>query len=131
MRSRKAEQGFTLLELLVSITIAGVAFVILLSGFGQNIKATGLAEDYTTASFLARSLVADLEARSDLNPGKLSGDFGDNYPRFSWDAEVSPLAESDFLSLQANVVFTRSGVGRELSYRYVLPPVDKDDKALR
>ena len=52
------QRGFTLLEALVAITLAGVAFTIVLSGMGGVGRVSERVEEHTVARQLAESVLA-------------------------------------------------------------------------
>lgn len=114
------ERGVTLVEVLVAVTIAGVAFVVLLSGFGVSLKSTALAEDYTTASFLLKGLMTETELRKEIRTGKAQGEFGEEFPNYRWVSETERDARLPFYRVTCRVLFTRSGSERELAARTVL-----------
>lgn len=114
------QKGLTLLEVLVAVTIAGVVFVVLLSGFGVNLKSTAIAEDYTTASFLLKELMTDAELRKEIVTGKAEGDFGDRFPNFTWDSVTEKDSRLPFYRVTCRVNFVRSGTQREVAGTTIL-----------
>ena len=122
------QKGLTLLEVLVSVTIAGVVFVVLLSGFGTNIKTTGTAEDYTTASFLARDIMTKLELQKEIKAGKEQGDFGKDFPNYRWSTEIEKDTTLPYYRVTAKVIFTRGGNERDLSVKTILLEQPKKDE---
>lgn len=106
-------KSFTLIEVLVTVTVCGVVFVVLLSGFGQNLRFTALSEDYTTAALLARTVITELETETELVPGKSEGNFGDAFDRFRYVVEVTEDEERPFYRADLRVFFTRSGQERD------------------
>lgn len=123
---RNDESGVTLLEVLVAVTIAGVVFVVLMSGFGTGLKTTGIAEDYTTAAFLAKDVLADLELKKEIKAGKENGDFGEDFPNFRWSTEVEKSTTLPFYSASVRVFFTRGNTEREMTLRTVLLAGEKE-----
>ena len=81
-------RGFTLLEVLVALTILGLAIVTLLQLSSQGLRLLSLSDDYQQAV-----LVADRVARSTdtLREGVVGGREG----RFLWERRVAlvPVAE--------------------------------------
>ncbi|OYV32256.1 MAG: hypothetical protein B7Z80_27500 [Rhodospirillales bacterium 20-64-7] len=84
--SRTAERGFTLLEVMVALIIAGLACILLYrAGFA------GVAEDlaasrYEEALERAQSRLATLGPLTKLQPEQLSGDDGGG---FHWQVRIS------------------------------------------
>lgn len=126
---RNNESGVTLLEVLVAVTIAGVVFVVLMSGFGTGLKTTGIAEDYTTAAFLAKDLLAELELKKEIKAGKENGDFGEDFPNFRWSTEVEKNTALPFYSASVRVFFTRGNTEREMTLRTVLLAGEKEPRS--
>lgn len=94
-RDRPATAGFTLLEVMVAVAVIAIALVTLIGVQSQMVTiATGAKFD-AQASLLGQAKMAELSliASSELNDG--SGDFGSEYPGFTWKAAVSPLTEDD------------------------------------
>jgi len=81
-------RGFTLLEVLVALTILGLAIVTLMQLSSQGLRLLSLSDDYQQAV-----LVADRVARSTdtLREGVVGGQEG----RFLWERRVAlvPVAE--------------------------------------
>lgn len=78
--------GFTLIEILVALTMFGIVGGMLLQLFGGGLYTAGQATEQTHAVLLARSKLAELQADARPRPGILSGDFTDGY---RWQAELS------------------------------------------
>ena len=109
MRRRgRADWGLTLLELLVAVTILGVALVSMLGLHARNLQLAAEAQDLTVAAMLASRLAAELRAREappgvGIETGRFSDDDsrlsfvgadiygGDLAGRFAWRREVDPL----------------------------------------
>ena len=76
-------RGFTLLELLVALTLFAVVGGSLLKLFHSGLRTARLAGDQAHAVLLARSKLTELQAYPALQPGALSGDFDEGY---RWEA---------------------------------------------
>ena len=76
-------RGFTLLELLVALTLFAVIGGSLLQLFHSGLRTARLAGDQAHAVLLARSKLTELQAYPALRPGALSGNFDEGY---RWDA---------------------------------------------
>lgn len=120
LKNRLNECGFTLLEVLVAMTIAGSVFVILLNAFGTSMRSTGIAEGYTTASYLAKEVLVLLESKKKPSPGKEKGDFGEDYPAYTWKIETNKDPTLPFYIAKVSVFFVRQGIEREIQLETVL-----------
>ncbi len=89
--SRRDQRGFTLLETLVALTIAAIALPVLLRAFSEGTKKQSLIENKTTALYLLKLRMSEIEMAGELEVGSEEGEFGDN-SRFQWTADI---AESD------------------------------------
>ncbi len=83
----KPARGFTLLEILVALTMFAVVGGSLLQLFQGGLRTARISTEHTHAIFLARSKLTELQAYGHLEPGTLSGNFGDGY---RWQAELTP-----------------------------------------
>lgn len=81
--------SFTLVEMLAAITVAAVILPVALQGISLAVSATGQARQRLEATSLAQSKLAELVTTGAWQSGELSGDFGEEWPAYSWAAEVS------------------------------------------
>jgi general secretion pathway protein I len=87
--------GFTLLEVMVAMSIIAIALTALLASQSQSISIAGEAKFSTTAAFLAQSKMAEIETKTGDELIYDSGDFGDDFPDYSWEMEVQDVVFSD------------------------------------
>lgn len=81
-------QGFTLMEVMIAMSILAIALVAVFRSQSQSISMAGEARFLTTSSLLAQAKMAELDRK---NPQELvndSGDFGDEYPNYVWRVEI-------------------------------------------
>ncbi len=99
------EGGFTLLEVLVAVSLLGVALVSLLGLHARDLRLAARSQDLTLAGLLAARVVADTRARSAPEVGVTQGSFatsrdqppststpygGPQAARVVWRREVEP-----------------------------------------
>jgi general secretion pathway protein I len=81
------ERGFTLLEILVAFVVIGVLGGAMLQLFQGSLRNVALSAEYTEAALLARSRLAEFEARGVLEAAVEEGEAGQGY---RWRAEIVP-----------------------------------------
>lgn len=79
-------RGFTLIEILVALTMFAVVGGVLLQLFHNGLRSARLASEQTHAAMLAKSKLTELQAFGSLTEGELSGEFDDGY---RWRATLS------------------------------------------
>jgi len=107
-----SKRGFTLLEVVVALSIAAIAFPALLKAFSEGIKSYSLIENKTTAYYLLRLKMGQVEMTGYPDVGSEEGDFGTD-SRFRWATEVADT-DTDGLR-QVTVVITWEERGQEKS----------------
>jgi general secretion pathway protein I len=96
-----------LLEVLVAVAILAIAMVAILKANVQNLDALTKSRETTTASLLAASKLAEIEATGVANWVESQGDFGEEYPEYTWQVETAGT-EVEGLE-QVAVIVQRSG----------------------
>lgn len=84
-------RGFTLLEVMVSLSIIAIVLVSIIRLQGQTIIMNETIRFYTIAPLLAQSKMSEIS----LDPFNLdissSGNFGDDYPGYTWKSQVEDI----------------------------------------
>jgi len=88
----RTHRGFTLVELLVALTLFAVVGGTLLQLFHEGLRTARLAAGHTHAVFLARSKLVELQAYDHLRPGTLAGAFDGGY---RWQAVLTGNESDD------------------------------------
>lgn len=81
----QADSGFTLLEILVAISIMAICLTVILQLFSGGLKSSRLSDDYTRAVFHAKEIMEEILVSNALEEGISEGRFDDSY---AWKAEV-------------------------------------------
>ena len=97
---RGEQKGFTLLEIVVAMAIAAIALPALLQAFSRGTKNHSLIENKTTALYLLKLRMSEIEMLGTPTTGTDEGEFGAN-SRFRWTSDIS---ESDIDGLYEVVV---------------------------
>ena len=87
------QRGVTLLEVMVALGIAAVVLVAVYRLQMQSIAMERIAQFHTQAPLLAQQLVAEVELQLADLPAADSGDFGDDFPDYTWSLEATDVDE--------------------------------------
>ena len=96
MRSRcpssRRDVGFTLIEVLVALAVAGLALAAIAGVFGTGVLGYETAADVDTALAVAEERLASVEAVATMRPGRSSGVYAG---RFDWQVSAAPYDDTD------------------------------------
>jgi len=85
--------GFTLIEVIVAVTILSISLVMIMQLFAAGLKAVRSSSDYTRAVIHAKDKMEELvdatKSAAPIHPQK-SGEFKDGY---KWETEAQPYEE--------------------------------------
>jgi general secretion pathway protein I len=93
--------GFTLLEVLVALSILGIAITILLQLFSSNLRALSASEDYISAVTKAEAKMREILDDKDLSEKSWSETTDDGY---SMDVSINETLKDRTDNLQVNVL---------------------------
>jgi general secretion pathway protein I len=99
-RNLQANCGFTLLEIMVSISIIALVLVSVYRLHAQTISMHQSARFYTTAPMLAQNKMAEFEIKPLDELIDDSGSFGDEFPGYNWKVAINDV-ESETLGSTA------------------------------
>jgi general secretion pathway protein I len=87
----ETSSGFTLLEVMVAMAIMAIVLVSVYRMHSQTLTMNTTNRFYTQAPLLAQSKLAQLESgKSEIIAGD-SGDFGEEFPGYSWNVTVEAV----------------------------------------
>jgi general secretion pathway protein I len=87
--------GFTLLEVMVSLSIIAIALTVLLTSQSQSLSLATEARFDTIAPLLAQSKIAEINTTKKDDLYSQSGDFGDSFPDYFWEMELNSVSSFD------------------------------------
>ena len=101
-QKRKKEQGFTLIEILISFSIMTIAMIVLFQGFSTNLQNVETTVNYREAVHIAESRLAVVGFEVPLVEGEYSGDI----KQFQWHLQIAPReSEEPFSEKQSFALF--------------------------
>jgi general secretion pathway protein I len=86
--SPAGHNGFTLLEVMVAISMLAIALTTLFGSQSQSVSLAATTKFNIQGPLLAQLKLAEFTASTD-RPASDSGDFGDEFPGFQWQLETA------------------------------------------
>ena len=90
MERRDGEAGFTVVEVVIALTILALALGVLLNVMSNSIRQTGRAETIAEAGSLAQSLLAKIGTELPLRDGQITGQ---SEHGFRWRVQIDPYGD--------------------------------------
>jgi general secretion pathway protein I len=104
MAIRKSEMGFTLVEVMVALTIVAFSLTAVAASMNQMIDAANVMRDRTYASWIAQNKIAELRLSNqapDVSSSSGEVDFASS--QWSWRAVVSETGIESFYRVDVSV----------------------------
>jgi prepilin-type N-terminal cleavage/methylation domain-containing protein len=92
LSSQPVSDGFTLLEVIVAMTILALGFSALFAGMSQSARNVTKLENVQRREMFTRNLLSELDLIQQLRPGDASSGVFDDGTR--WRFEIQPFVES-------------------------------------
>ncbi len=109
---RAAEQGFTLLEVLVALGVFSLAAVALINLAGQNTRSAGIVEARTLAAVVAENRAVEAIAAPGLPAGAASGTETQAGRVWAWTRSV--VATDDPAIQRVDIAVREPAAGRQV-----------------
>ena len=116
LKNKNKEKGFTLLEVMIALTLVAIVFVPLLALRNQNINQTAYARKVLRAEFLANEKLSALLLEEKPEKGETNGDFGDKYPDFRWVQAVSDTPLGAVKEISLKVIWKKGNRDEEMEW---------------
>ena len=84
-RSQVSNKGFTLIEILVAVSVLSIAMVVILQLFSGGLRSSRLSDAYTKGVFHARERMEEVLLGTEFAEGVSEGEFEDSY---RWRLEI-------------------------------------------
>jgi len=105
LKFKTNEYGFTLLEVMVALTIVGIAVVSMIGVMQRNILANDNLHQMTRATFLAKQKMAEIENRIEGAFDQQEGEFLPPHQDFSWRSRVTPTPITGVEQIDLSVIW--------------------------
>ena len=94
-RLRLQKTGFTLLEIMVAISIIAIVFMSVFKMHAQTVSMTASTRFYAVAPVLAKNRLAEFLSQSPDELSDDSGDFGNDFALYGWKIAVEDVESED------------------------------------
>jgi len=108
--------GFTLVEVLATLVLIGIVIPVALKGVSVAVNSASHAKRQAEAATLAESKLSEMVAQGDWSMGAGSGDFGTDYPGYTWTCQTAtPDPNVNVTEVTVSVVWKERGQDRQLN----------------
>lgn len=87
-RRRNSHGGFTLLEVLATFVLIVIIIPVAMKGLGMIMRLTDQSVQEVEACSLADNKLTELVVTQGYLNGSMNGDFGEDWPKYRWEAQV-------------------------------------------
>ena len=91
------------MEVMVAMAILAIALVSIFQLQSQSISMASDSRFMTVASMLAQSKMVEAETSSALSNKSETGDFGTEYPQYTWKMDISDTQLPQFKKIEVTV----------------------------
>lgn len=91
IEERDQKKGFTLLEVMVALSIIAIVLVSVYRLHAQTVSMNNEVRFYVTAPMLAQIKMAEIKSESLEDIGDDSGDYGDEFPDYRWNIVIDDV----------------------------------------
>jgi len=107
-------KGFTLLEVIVAMVVVVIGLVLISQAFSIGLRAVRVSDKATVARFLAEQKITELEILSFSALQSTTGDFGTDYPGYTWQEEVITTNLDNLIQVNLTIAWIEDNTTRTL-----------------
>ncbi len=104
---KKHHIGFSLIEILVALSVIGIGMSAALSLTNSSIDTLFQVEKRTYANWVAQNVMNELKLKGSTIPGKLEGDHEMAGNTWYWQADVKATFDEDVLSCELTIALNK------------------------
>lgn len=120
--SARRRAGFTLVEVLASLALVAVILPTAMAGVSLAMALSQTARHCTEAANLARGKLAEMTVTDGWQGSQTQGDFGEQWPGYSWEMEVGDWEEPECREVTITARWTAGGKERLTSLTTLVRP---------
>ena len=105
----RSQKGFTLLEVLVALSIIAISLVVLLQSQSSNITRVYDSTALTKAALLCQDLLSDMDARKERGTGEWEGEEERDNVTFFWKKNIEPSVVESMVHVTISVTWGKRG----------------------
>ncbi len=115
MNRKGKDHGFTLLEIVICLGLIALVLVAVFHLQAQNLDLQSEAQFMTTATWLLQERLSQIQSLDKIEEGTNTGDFGEDYPDYTYKQEVSEVPDTETLyKVRVAVILERDKAYKDL-----------------
>jgi len=115
LNSKGRDHGFTLLEIIICLGLIALVLVAVFHLQAQNLDLQSEAQFMTTATCLLQERLSRIQSQEKIDEGTNSGDFGEDYPDYTYTQEVTEVPDTETLyKVKVSVILERENARKDL-----------------
>lgn len=99
-------RGFTFVELLATVVLIAAILPVSMRGIAVCTRLAGQSRRQLEAASLARTQLTELVTSGEVSNGDQQGDFGEDWPGYRWQAQVSTWTGTTLQQLDVTIFWT-------------------------
>jgi prepilin-type N-terminal cleavage/methylation domain-containing protein len=115
LRRKRKDEGFTLIEIVISLGLIAVALLVVFHLQAQNLDLQSEAQFMTIAKGLLQGRMSQIASRETLSESASTGDIGEDFPDFTYREEISEVPELENLfKVRVGIILERESSRKDL-----------------
>jgi len=115
LNKKRKDHGFTLLEIVICLGLIALVLVAVFHLQAQNLDLQSEAQFMTTATWLLQERLSQIQSLDKIEEGTNTGDFGEDFPDYTYKQEVSEVPDTETLyKVRVAVILERDKARKDL-----------------